>query len=257
MVKEGVYMDRISYNDIDFNKLTKLDYDSLESDIYIDKEKQKIYKIFKTEDLCELSYKLVKLDLLQRRNQKGKMIVPDTTIFDRHFCGTIEKYVPGVNLDDIFIKYRDINHIMKIFLDASEKIPESVEQVVVADLNSANIRIDENDKSHYIDTLSYRVENLDNDTVSYLLKEYLNSKNIQPKKITKEMDKITFLLMYFNLLFNKSVNEISYSEYEKKEDEIKCLKNLYDSFMLIKSRRKKIDVPYLHEVIDPLNYKKY
>ena len=71
------------------------------------------------------------------------------------------------------------------------------------------------------------------------------------------MDKITFLLMYFNLLFNKSVNEISYSEYEKKEDEIKCLKNLYDSFMLIKSRRKKIDVPYLHEVIDPLNYKKY
>ena len=40
-------MDRISYNDIDFNKLTKLDYDSLESDIYIDKEKQKIYKIFK------------------------------------------------------------------------------------------------------------------------------------------------------------------------------------------------------------------
>ena len=31
------------------------------------------------------------------------------------------------------------------------------------------------------------------------------------------MDKITFLLMYFNLLFNKSVNEISYSEYEKKK----------------------------------------
>ena len=117
--------------------------------------------------------------------------------------------------------------------------------------------IDENDKSHYIDTLSYRVENLDNNTVSYLLKEYLNSKNIQPKKITKEMDKITFLLMYFNLLFNKSVNEISYSEYEKKEDEIKCLKNLYDSFKLIKSRRKNIDIPYLHEVIDPLNYKKY
>lgn len=71
------------------------------------------------------------------------------------------------------------------------------------------------------------------------------------------MDKITFLLMYFNLLFNKSVNEISYSEYEEKEDEIKCLKNLYDSFKLIKSRRKKIDVPYLHEVIAPLNYKKY
>ena len=38
MVKEGVYMDRISYNDIDFNKLMKLDYDSLESDIYVDKE---------------------------------------------------------------------------------------------------------------------------------------------------------------------------------------------------------------------------
>ena len=45
-------MDRISYNDIDFNKLMKLDYDSLESDIYVDKEKQRIYKIFKTEDLC-------------------------------------------------------------------------------------------------------------------------------------------------------------------------------------------------------------
>ena len=40
-------MDRISYNDIDFNKLMKLDYDSLESDIYVDKEKQRIYKIFK------------------------------------------------------------------------------------------------------------------------------------------------------------------------------------------------------------------
>ena len=148
--------------------------------------------------------------------------------------------------------------ILAIARDVDQKwCPPNEEKVVVADLNSANIRIDENDKSHYIDTLSYRVENLDNDTVSYLLKEYLNSKNIQPKKITKEMDKITFLLMYFNLLFNKSVNEISYSEYEKKEDEIKCLKKLYDSFKLIKSRRKNIDVPYLHEIIDPLNYKKY
>ena len=98
--------------------------------------------------MCELSYKLVKLDLLQRKNKEGKMIVPDTTIFDRHFCGTIEKYVPGVNLDDIFIKYRDINHIMKIFLDASKSLQDiHEEKVVVADLNSANIRIDENDKS--------------------------------------------------------------------------------------------------------------
>ena len=44
---------------------------------------------------------------------------------------------------------------------------------------------------------------------------------------------------------------------KKKEDEIKCLKKLYDSFKLIKSRRKNIDIPYLHEIIDPLNYKKY
>lgn len=45
-------MDRISYNDIDFNKLMKLDYDSLESDIYMLIKKNREYIKYLKPKIC-------------------------------------------------------------------------------------------------------------------------------------------------------------------------------------------------------------
>ena len=40
-------MNKINYHDIDFNELTKLNVESSESNIYVDKKRKRLYKIFK------------------------------------------------------------------------------------------------------------------------------------------------------------------------------------------------------------------
>ena len=112
-------MNKINYHDIDFNELTKLNVESSESSIYVDKKRKRLYKIFKTRDLTELFDKSEKLDLLVQKNHI-RMIVPDTKIINYGcFVGTVEEYINGVDLSDIFKKYDNINDIMGIFIKSS------------------------------------------------------------------------------------------------------------------------------------------
>ena len=61
-------MNKINYHDIDFNELAKLNVESSESSIYVDKNRKRLYKIFKTNDIGELLIKSEKLDLLVQKN---------------------------------------------------------------------------------------------------------------------------------------------------------------------------------------------
>ena len=106
-------MNKINYHDIDFNELTKLNVESSESSIYVDKKRKRLYKIFKTRDLTELFDKSEKLDLLVQKNHIKRMVVPDTKIINCGcFVGTVEEYINGVDLSDIFKKYNNINDIL-------------------------------------------------------------------------------------------------------------------------------------------------
>ena len=249
-------MNKINYHDIDFNELTKLNIESSESSIYVDKKRKRLYKIFKTRDLAELFDKSEKLDLLVQKNHI-RMIVPDTKIINYGcFVGTVEEYINGVDLSDIFKKYNNINDIMGIFIKSSIALEEiHKEEIVVADLHSGNIRIDENGNPYYLDALSCCIGDKENNMISYLLYDYLKEKGIQIQKVTK--DKLSFMLMTYTLLCQNTFDETKELDFNSRFARLKYLKNLLGIFELIESSEDNIDVSYLHEIIKPNHIKKY
>lgn len=252
-------MNKINYHDIDFNELAKLNIESSESSIYVDKNRKRLYKIFKTRYLDELFDKSEKLDLLVQKNHIKRMIVPDTKIINCGcFVGTVEEYINGVDLSDIFKKYNNINDIMGIFIKSSIALEEiHEEEIVVADLHAGNIRIDENGNPYYLDALSCCIGDKENNMISYLLYDYLKEKGIQIQKVTKEMDKLSFMLMTYTLLCQNTFDETKELDFNSRFTRLKYLKNLLGIFELIESSEDNIDVPYLHEIIKPSHIKKY
>lgn len=252
-------MNKINYHDIDFNELTKLNVESSESSIYVDKNRKRLYKIFKTNDIGELLIKSEKLDMLVQKKHIKRMIVPDTKIIDcGNFIGSVEEYINGVDLSDIFKKYNNINDIMGIFIRSSIALEEiHEEEIVVADLHAGNIRIDENGNPYYLDALSCCIGDKENNMISYLLYDYLKEKGIQIQKVTKEMDKLSFMLMTYTLLCQNTFDETKELDFNSRFTRLKYLKNLLGIFELIESSEDNIDVPYLHEIIKPNHTKKY
>lgn len=252
-------MNKINYHDIDFNELTKLNVESSESSIYVDKNRKRLYKIFKTRYLDELFDKSEKLDLLVQKNHIKRMIVPDTKIINYGcFVGTVEEYINGVDLSDIFKKYDNINDIMGIFIKSSIALEEiHKEEIVVADVHAGNIRIDENGNPYYLDALSCCIGDKENNMISCLLYDYFKEKNIQIKKVTKEMDKLSFMLMIYTLLCQNMFDENKKLDFNSRFERLKYLKKILGIFELLNSIEENIDVPYLHEIIKPSHIKKY
>ena len=252
-------MNKINYHDIDFNELAKLNVESSESIIYVDKKRKRLYKIFKTNDIGELLIKSEKLDMLVQKKHIKRMIVPDTKIIDcGNFIGSVEEYINGVDLSDIFKKYNNKNDIMGIFIRSSIALEEiHEEEIVVADLHAGNIRIDENGNPYYLDALSCCIGDKENNMISYLLYDYLKEKGIQIQKVTKEMDKLSFMLMTYTLLCQNTFDETKELDFNSRFTRLKYLKNLLGIFELIESSEDNIDVPYLHEIIKPSHIKKY
>lgn len=79
-------MQKISYNDIDFSKLKKLDVKSFENYIYVDDNKKNIYKILKEEDFGKLQNKSLKLDLLEEKKGCNKYIYSKIKNRKQYFC---------------------------------------------------------------------------------------------------------------------------------------------------------------------------
>lgn len=252
-------MNKINYHDIDFNELTKLNVESSESNIYVDKNRKRLYKIFKTNDIGELLIKSEKLDMLVQKKHIKRMIVPDTKIIDcGNFIGSVEEYINGVDLSDIFKKYNNINDIMGIFIRSSIALEEiHKEEIVVADVHSGNIRIDENGNPYYLDALSCCIGDKENNMISYLLYDYLKEKGIQIQKVTKEMDKLSFMLMTYTLLCQNMFDENKKLDFNSRFERLKYLKKILGIFELLNSIEENIDVPYLHEIIKPSHIKKY
>ena len=73
-------MQKISYNDIDFSKLKKLDVKNFENYIYVDDNKKNIYKILKEEDFGKLQDKSLKLDLLEEKKDATNISIPKLKI---------------------------------------------------------------------------------------------------------------------------------------------------------------------------------
>ena len=147
---------------------------------------------------------------------------------------------------------------MGIFIKSSIALEEiHEEEIVVADLHAGNIRIDENGNPYYLDALSCCIGDKENNMISCLLYDYFKEKNIQIKKVTKEMDKLSFMLMIYTLLCQNMFDENKKLDFNSRFERLKYLKKILGIFELLNSIEENIDVPYLHEIIKPSHIKKY
>ena len=159
---------------------------------------------------------------------------------------------------DINLNCKDINEIMNILIKVSMELKKIHEEnIVISDLNARNIRIDKNGTPYFLDCLSYSIGKYKSDVISRILLSYLVEHDIYPETITKEMDKISFMMLVFNLIFDKKFYYITYNEYESKIESIKYLGALQNYFEMLRTRKRQIDMPYLHEIISDCDVKKY
>ena len=79
----------------------------------------------------------------------------------------------------------------------------------------------------------------------------------QIKKVTKEMDKLSFMLMIYTLLCQNMFDENKKLDFNSRFERLKYLKKILGIFELLNSIEENIDVPYLHEIIKPSHIKKY
>lgn len=241
-------MEVINYNELDFSKLKKLDVLSSESDIYTDKDKKHVYKIFKTDlAIYELTLKSEKLKLLENKKMMNSIVVPSAKIVGRSLVGIREDYIDGVDLCDAKESYTD-KQLLSVLLNISKDLEQMhKDKIIVSDLNFGNIRLDKQMNHHFLDVLSYSIDKIPPNAISYILSEYLkkHKKNISPSKNT---DKISYLMLAIQLFTDKCFFDITDYDFDKKAEQIKDLELLREMYEDLRNYYVK-DVPYLHELI--------
>ena len=154
-------MEVINYNELDFSEFNKLSVYSSESDIYTDKDKKHVYKIFKTDlAIYELTLKSEKLKLLENKKMMNRSLV-----------GIREDYIDGVDLCDAKESYTD-KQLLSVLLNISKDLEQMhKDKIIVSDLNFGNIRLDKKMNHHFLDVLSYSIDKIPPNAISYILSE--------------------------------------------------------------------------------------
>lgn len=244
-------MEVINYDDIDFNELTKLDVISSESDIYACKDENneiKIYKFFKPVlDIYELTLKSEKLNLLEKRKVIDSIVLPDAKIINPSLCGIREGYIEGIDLSYAKAVYED-EEIIPILLNISIDLKKIHENgIIMSDMNFGNIRIDNNNHHHFLDVLSYSIDNIPSNAVSQITLDYLK-KNRKKLSTSKNNDKIAFLILTIQLFIDKYFYDITDYDFDNKKEKLRQLRDLEEIYYDLKNGYVK-DTPYLHELI--------
>lgn len=214
-------MNKIDINEIDFSKLNKLDVESSENTVYLDDKNEKIYKMFLSKDLDLSKKKEENLEALNDIKRDINIVIPENKIMSNGvLIGTIERYIKGDDLRDINHRFSNIYDKILFCLDMSKTLEEIHKENIVVSDNIRNVKLD-------------------------------------TKNVTKELDRITMMMLIFETLFNKEFYYITYYEYMSRAEKIKTLMDLVSYYEVIRTNQKNIDMPYLHEIISDCDVKKY
>lgn len=252
-------MNKINVNEIDFSKLNKLDVKSSENTVYLDDKNEKIYKMFLSKDLDLSKKKEENLEVFNGIKKDINIVIPEHKIMSNGtLIGTIERYIKGDDLKDINHRFSNIYDKILFCLDMSKTLEEiHKENIVVSDINPGNIRIGEDKKAYYIDILNAGINGSSPLATSKILLNYIRNVKLDTKNVTKELDRITMMMLIFETLFNKEFYYITYYEYMSRAEKIKTLMDLVSYYEVIRTNQKNIDMPYLHEIISDCDVKKY
>jgi len=246
-------MDKIHLVDLDLLSLEKFKIQGTKSTMYhSDNLCIKILDKLYPDEKSALYKKLLEMDGLVLDDV---LLPKELIIQDGKLVGyTMDYFKNSINILDYltqnrFINCNDIFSVVKRASLILRHIHEN--EVICQDLSFDNILIDQDGNIKYSDIDGCAYKNYQSPFMSVILKRFL----IDYRKdsffhISKNTDRISFLLSFYLVTYLQELQRISKKKYHSLSDSIKTLENLREYANMLLGCSTLPEIPYVDELID-------
>lgn len=247
-------MDKIKLRDIDIERFQRLNNQGLNSTCYTDGN----ICIKMIDDLYPEEKETLKIKLLEMDgiNIDG-VITPTGLILEND---TLEGIIsPYFKESKSFLTHFEQSRYISskellLALKKASLILRNLHNnnIIYQDINFANILIDNTGNIKYCDIDSCSYKGYESPYISVFLSNYMlyyrKEKNIE---ISKNNDRLSLLLAFFELIYRKELQKVSSRQYNSLSKQIKTLENCRKYVEILKNKGKNIpEIPYIDELIE-------
>lgn len=253
-------MEKLFLEDINLCRLSNIKGTSnVESVLFHDKKT--VYKIFNDLHDDKRKRKQQKVELLADGKPLPITIMPKEElvygIFNNRFEGYTMDYISSSKtLYKAFLKNKRLNILLPLLIAISkslEEIHSDPRDIAIGDIHVENIIVDKHYNPYFVDIDSCKIANLKDDAIPMTLKYYLINRHlfrsIDETEVTKNTDKLCFLIMSLGIIFDKHIDRITINEYDTLTEKINILKNMRNIFIEMKQSSIVPEVPYFHQIV--------
>lgn len=244
-------MDKIKLSDINLDELEKCKVQGTKSIMYYDDEHCiKILDKLYPDEKETLYKKLLEMDGIILDD----VLMPkDLIIHNGQLAGyTMDNFKNSVNILDYLTATRfiDCKDIFKIVKEASLSLKRIHKSgIICQDLTFDNILIDANGNIKYSDIDGCAFNDYSSPFMSVLLKRFLNYRKDDLCYVSKNTDRVSFMLSFYLVMYLKELQKLSKKEYHSLSDNISTLENCREYANMLLGFRTLPEVPYLDELI--------
>ena len=228
-------MEKINIKDININSLQRLANQGSKSITYTDGNT--CYKVLTglyTDEKKDLEDKFQELSSLHI----DKVLMPKDLIVKD---GLLEGYTMDY-FKDLFESLKEASKILRKIHDSG---------IIYQDLSFENILINKDREIRFcdIDGCSYKYYNTP--FISLLLKCFLLDYRKEKVYLSKDLDKLSMLVSFYDIIFDEEINHISKRKYKELSNNVGTLKNSKELFETLLNKKSLLTtLPYLDEIID-------
>lgn len=245
-------MEKLEFKNLDLSKLQKLEGVLCSNKLYINNEY--LYKIFNLEivdenQVCEIKRKIslfdnVNLDFL---------VTPEKCFYDVDVLKcVVSKFIKNSETINALVVRKGILYTLDNIIDASKKLQKlhyCGKNIVVGDMHFDNIIVDDKNNVYFIDTEGYGIGDFKPTFIPNVTSSFYDWMNYRQKRDIN-MDKVSFLLSFFGVIFEKNIMSIGEYTYDEKSEKLTFLKDLKEVYEDLKYTYHEVpDMPYLYELL--------
>jgi hypothetical protein len=245
-------VDKIQLKEINFSVLKKYKIQGTKSTIYECCDQSiKMLDGFSEEDKKILYNKFLDMDGLVIDG----CILPKSLIIenDRLVGYTMENFKNSINIFDYFIRerYADCYEIFSIMKDACSILKNiHKSDIICQDLSFNNILINQHGDIKFCDMDGCTYKGINAPFISVILRRFLINYRKEKVYISKNLDRISFMLSFYLLIYYKELQKIPKKEYQYLVDRIKTLENMQEYAKALVNKDEILpEIPYLDELI--------
>lgn len=245
-------MEKLEFNKLDLNKLQELEGVLCSNKLYIDNEY--LYKIFNLEIVDEDQVDEIKrkISLFDSINLDF-LVTPEKCFYDGDTLKCVaSKFIKNSEtINDLAIR-KGVSYALDNIIDASKKLRKlhyCGKNIVVGDMHFDNIIVDDKNKVYFIDVEGYGIEDFKPTFIPNVTSSFYDWMNYRQKR-DMNMDRVSFLLSLFGVVFEKNIMSIGEYTYDEKSEQLTFLKDLKEVFEDLKYIYHTVpDMPYLYELL--------